>query len=273
MCPSRGGVDAAMDALTQRSVRGPHPSILASRRWTEEPCFDSLAGPTGAAHAQCAKVVGTFIQRHGIGTLIDVFAKVRIENLDDVRRLMDLQQETDAGYGEVGPLARLRENFLLGQDEPIGVSLDVARRLSMERPDDLEAAELYLKLLLFEANAPAAQDIRRELDEAIDSFVRRQGDSALAFVLCLSREGLKIRFAPDFITMHDALARGKAIYNSALELHGDDPEVLVTAAKYGGGRPRAVNLMNRAATLLPDGPVRAGIRQAAVSATSGQTPP
>ena len=88
-----------------------------------------------------------------------------------------------------------------------------------------------------------------------------------------------MRFAPDFLQLNDSFTRARALTDAAMDLHGDDIDVLSTAAKlelrtpieYGGNPRRARNLLLRAAAVSTDPSTAAMFERAArdVAAAGG----
>lgn len=260
-----GTADAseARTRLAARAADGPSAQVLAARRWTDQPCFEGLASPPGAAHAVAALTVAGLIERAGMASLLSLMEQVRAERTEDLRDLLELQPEPSsavAPHADPAASARLRRQFRMGDVSGAAERLCEARQAHLARPDD-EALEInYLLALLLAANDPDAEDLRTEFDRALERYVAARDDTPLAYALCVSREGLNIRYAPDFIALNDSFQRGRAIIEAALDTYPNDLDVVVTAAKfelftpleYGGSPALARSYLQRAATLTDD---------------------
>lgn len=271
-----GTPQAARSELEPRAQPVPDATTLSARRWTNEPCFESLGAPAGAPHARAALTVADWLDVHGFDALPALFARVAAEQIEDVRALLALETKPAAGV-DGASLTLLRRAFATGRLADAVGSLEDARLAALSAPDALDAQEAYLKQLLMAAERPDAESLRDELGDALDTYLQRDDESPLAFVLSISREAIRVRFAPDFISLNDSFQRCRALADAALEFHEDDVDVLTTVAKfemrtpaeYGGNPRRARNLLLKAATLADDAGFAADLRRAASEAIVG----
>lgn len=254
------GPQDAREKLAVRSEQGPPLSVLAARRWTEQPCFEGLEIPAGSAHAVAALAVADYAERHGMPALLDLMRRVGGERIEDIRSLIGVPPIAPSGDIDIADRESLRRQFRIGDVSGAADRLMAARSRHLEHPDDERLEEDYLILLLLSADEPDAISLREEFDTALERYVSRQDDAPFAFALCVSREGLNIRYAPDFIALNESFQRGRAIIEAALDMFESDIDVVTTAAKfelftpleYGGNPARASSYLQRARTLTKD---------------------
>lgn len=264
------GPDKARAKLARRAQGGPELAVLAARRWTDQPCFEGLDAPRGSPHAVAALSVAHLIDTRGMDEVLEIMAQVGRDRTEDVRDLVIVPGErTVVSCEEVdslslppsaGDMADIRRRFRAGDTEGASESLPVIRRLHLERPDDAAVEEAYILTLLLAANEPDAAALRKEFDHALERYVAQRDDTPLAYALCVSREGLNIRYASDFIMMNESFERGRAIIDASLDEFERDIDVLATAAKfelhtpleYGGNPARARTYLQRAAAVTDD---------------------
>jgi hypothetical protein len=253
--------------LSERATGGPAVQQLAARRWTEEPCFESLNAPVGSAHAVAALAIGDFLDRRGMASLLDVMAQLRAEPIQDVRAILGLDAMVVTAGIEGAVEGKdsfdreaLRRRFRKGEVEGAEEVFRLAKHAHLANPDDGQCEVDYLLALLLAADGPAADAWRTELDSALDRFLAAHDETPLAYALCVAREGLAIRYAPNFIALSDSFQRGRAIIAAALDVFPDDIDVVATAAKfelytpleYGGNPALARSYIQRAAALTDD---------------------
>lgn len=266
------GPERARSELARRAEGGPDAAVLAARRWTDQPCFEGLDAPRGAPHAVAALRIADLLDARGTDGLMQLLAEVKQDRTEDVRALIG-EAASPAGAAEaLSPedSAAIRRQFRTGETAGADDRLPALRRMHMERPDDQAAEEAYLVTLLLAANHPDAEALRAEFDRALETYVARRDDTAMAYALCVSREGLNIRYAPDFIAMNESFERGRAIIEAALDDWERDVDVLATAAKfefhtpleYGGSPTRARTYLQRAAAVTHDPALLAHFRAA-----------
>lgn len=256
----------ARERLRKQAEGSPSIDVLATRAWRSEPAFESLKAPPGAPHARAALAVMDHVEQHGLPALKALFRRVAEEGTSDIRSLLGLADGANTAPSAPGAapdaeeISSIRHQFMRGEVEFPPALLEDYRRRSREAPDDRDLEEAYLKILLLEAGKADAEGLRAEVDEAIELFLTRDSESPLAFVLCICREAHRMRFAPDFLQLNDSFARARALTDAAMDLHGEDVDVLSTAAKlelrtpieYGGNPRRARNLLLRAAAVSTD---------------------
>ncbi len=271
------GPREARGKLTVAAEAGPTIDALAARRWTEQPCFEGLDVPAGSAHAVAALAVADQIEHHDMPALLALMRRVRAERIDDIRDLIvsPVGAESVLDHGRGDERENLRRQFRVGDVRGAADRLPLARSQHLANPDDEGFEEDYLLLLLLSADEPDAVALREEFDMALERYVSRRDDTPMAFALCVSREGLNIRYAPDFIALNDSFQRGRAIIDAALDIFENDLDVVATAAKfelftpleYGGNPARARIYLQRAMTLAKD-PVLAGHFENAITRLS-----
>lgn len=267
------GPQEARAKLAARAAAGPAIETLSARRWADQPCFEGLAVPLGSAHAVAALTVADYAERHGMPALLTLMRRVDAEQIEDIRTLI--------GAPSAGPVLsplhpdermRLRRQFRIGDVSGAADRLPDARSRHLANPDDADLEEDYLILLLLTSDAPDAVALRAEFDTALQRYINQQGDTPMAFALCVSREGLNIRYAPDFIALNDSVQRGRALVEAALDMFENDLDVVATAAKfelftpleYGGSIARARAYLQRA-RMLADDPVLASHLEAVIT--------
>lgn len=256
---ARFGVDGALADLRRRAHAGPSAETLAARRWTHQPVFEGLDCPLRSPHAVAALAVAAFAQRYGLTALIALVRKVDTDAIEDIRELLlgevSANAPTTPEPARDEDLAAMRLKFRLGDASEAEPALARYRRLHLDQPDDPRIEDAYLMALLLAANHPDATELRSELDVALERYVKAREDTSLAYALCVAREGLRIRYATDFIAMNESFERGRRIIEAALDEYESDIDVLVTAAKfefytpaeYGGNPKRGRNFLIRAA--------------------------
>lgn len=275
----------AKERLRRQAEGSPPIDMLATRAWRSEPAFESVKAPPGAPHARAALAVINYVEEHGLAALKVLFRRVAEEGTSDIRSLLGLADEAITtplplrAAPDADEISSIRHQFRRGEAEFPPTLLEDYRRQSREAPDDRVLEEAYLKILLLEAGKADAESLRAEVDEAIELFLARDSESPLAFVLCICREAHRMRFAPDFLQLNDSFTRARALTDAAMDLHGDDIDVLSTAAKlelrtpieYGGNPRRARNLLLRAAAVSTDPSTAAMFERAArdVAAAGG----
>ncbi|UUL82503.1 hypothetical protein [Sphingomonas qomolangmaensis] len=272
------GESGAKAELRRRAEHGPALEVLAARRWTDQPCFEGLAVPRGSAHAVAALCVADLIETRGIAETLGLMERVERDRSDDIRALLNVEAveptEHRTAVEAVIPdeqATAIRRQFRTGDTKGASDSLASLRRLHLEQPNDEAIEEAYLITLLLAANEPDAERLRVEFDQALARYVGRRDDTAMAYALCVSREGLNIRYASDFIAMNESFERGRAIIEAALDDFDKDVDVLATAAKfefhtpleYGGNPARARAYLQRAVAVCED-PVLAAHFKAAL---------
>ena len=271
---ARFGLDDALADLRRRAHGGPALATLAARRWTNQPVFEGLDCPPRSAQAVAALAVAAYAKRRGLPALIAFAQKVEAEAIEDIRELLLGDVPASAGGPFERPseqdIAAMRLKFRLGDGSEAEPTLARYRRLHLEQPDDPTLEDAYLMALLLAANHPDATELRIELDLALESYVRGREDNSLAYALCVAREGLRIRYATDFIAMNESFERGRRIIEAALDEYESDIDVLVTAAKfefytpaeYGGNPNRGRNFLIRAAGVTDQDILRQSLLEA-----------
>jgi hypothetical protein len=267
----------ALEKLRIQAEGAPPIEVLASRAWRTEPAFESLKAPRGAPHARAALAVVAYVEERGLQALKSLFRHVAEVGVDDIRTLLSAVAEpsakpvadaTTSGHEEISSIKR---QFWRGDANFPPRLLETYRNKSRLAPDDRAVEEAYLKILLLEAGKADAEGLRAEVDEAVEVFLARDSESPLAFVLCICREANRIQFASDYLQLNDSFSRAQALTETAMELHGDDVDVLSTAAKlelrtpieYGRNTRKARNLLLRAAAASSDPSAIAMFKQAA----------
>jgi len=271
---ARFGADGAMAELGRRAQGGPAPATLAARRWTDQPVFEGLDAPPRSAHAVAALTVAAYARRHGLSALISLAQKVEADAIEDIRELLiiDVPQcaKMPCDPAIDHDIATMRLKFRLGDQSEAEPALARYRRLHLDKPDDPALEDAYLMALILAANHPDATELRGELDVALERYVAGREDTSLAYALCVAREGLRIRYATDFIVMNESFERGRRIIEAALDEYESDIDVLVTAAKfefytpaeYGGNPKRARNFLLRAAGVADQDVLRQSLLEA-----------
>ncbi|WP_298324481.1 hypothetical protein [Asticcacaulis sp.] len=278
-------VDAA-DARRRLNVRaadGPPAAVLAARRWTDQPCFEGLAARPAAAHAVAAITVAQFVDKQGMSAFLNLMSTVRAGRIEDIRGWLDLDPAptvTTEMSADAQESQSLRRQFRMGDDIGASQKLPCYREAYLRNPDNDTLEVNYLLSLLLAANDPDAEALRAELDQALEQFLTVRGDTPLAYALCVSREGLKIRYAPNFIALNDSFKRGRLIVEAALDAYPDDLDVVVSAAKfeqytpreYGGSPARVRAYLQRAVALGDDALLTPYLRSAIARLDQGGEP-
>lgn len=266
-CVFDGGLTE--EDLHKQASAAPPLSALLARRWRGQPCFESFGPQAEAVRARSTLWVDELAARLGIPGLIALMRRIREDDREDVRplieeivgRLDSAAQPLPHRFTAPGPAAieSVRRAFALGQCEKAITLLPRFEEAATARPDSFELAAAYLMLLSLAGSEPHATAARQRLGQELDVFARRYADTPTAFALCIAREGIAIRFAPDFLGLHTHFGRGRALKEAALQRFPHDFDVLIAAAKFElltplefGGRPRAAcDLLRRAAAAAP----------------------
>lgn len=279
-CFEDGGFPA--ERFRERAQGAPGAKRLLSDRWRAEPCFESLSHlPAGTVHAACALVVAELDARLGTAGLMQLMSTIRDDRADNVLPLIEVAcgpleavwGKSPVSDGRPGPeaIAEIRRAFTLGLTDGAGERLPEFSAALAAQPDNRELSAAFVMLLLLTGSDPAAAQVRLTLDGELARFVGQHGESPIGYALCLAREGMAIRLAPNFLELNDHFNRGRAIKAAALQQFPADLDVLVAAAKFemntpiefGGDPAAARNLMLRAATLAPWPDVALQLRSAA----------
>ncbi len=258
------------ERFRERARGAPAAGSLLADRWRAQPCFEShFHFPEGAVRAASALIVADLVARLGPTGVIRLMLKIRDDGAEDVRPLIaavgglrDMSWdalESLAERPDAIAIVEVRRAFTLGLGDAVADRLPRFAAAVAAQPDHRELTTAYLMLLLLAGSDPAAAQVRLTLDRELSRFVRQHGEAPIGYALCLSREGMAIRLAPNFLELNDHFNRGRTIKAAALQQFPTDFDVLVAAAKFemntpiefGGDPAVAGNLVARAAALAP----------------------
>jgi len=231
-------------------------------------------------YAASALVVGSLLEQLGSIGFLTLARKVQAERIEDLRPLVkDLAIPNMVGNcnalglgDQVGLAEGLHRDFLVGNASGANDTLIAVRRAQQKAGSPTKLERQYLMALTLAAGGADAAALRHELDIALDSYVRRYPDEPLSFALCICREGIRCRFASDFVEVGESYRRGREISKAAMRRFPLDPDVLSAVAKfelsspseYGGNPNACANLLVQAAAAMPDSVISAEFRKAAV---------